>query len=149
QARPIMKRALRGKRVVITGASSGIGRAVTEAAAQAGMRVLAVSRSPEPLQQLAESLTAQGHEVHAQPADVTSADDRWRIFAAARERLGGLDVLINNAGIGTQGIFSDSSPENLRQVMEVNFFAAAEMIRGAVPLLREGVQPAVVQVASM
>jgi len=144
-----MKRELKGQRVLITGASSGIGRALAEQAARAGMRVLLVGRSAEPLQQLAQTLTAEGHEASAEPADVTSPADRERLFKAAQQRFGGLDVLINNAGIGTQGPFDASSEELLRRVMEVNFFAPAEMIRGAVPLLQNGRAPAVVQVSSM
>src|SRR5947208_3516969 len=113
-----MKRDLPGKRILVTGASSGIGRALAEESARAGMRVLLASRSADRLHELARSLTAQGHEVHAAPTDITSAEDRTRLFDAVRERLGGLDVLVNNAGIGTQGLFSLSSEENLRKVME-------------------------------
>jgi short-subunit dehydrogenase len=71
------------------------------------------------------------------------------VLATVQERLGGLDVLINNAGIASFGHFSSSSEEVLRQIMEVNFFAPAELIRLAVPLLRLGQQPAIVNIASM
>jgi short-subunit dehydrogenase len=87
--------------------------------------------------------------VLAEPADVTSAADRQRVLDAVVARFGGLDVLINNAGQGTQGLFVDSSEALLRQIMEVNFFAPAELIRQALPLLRQGRAPAVVQIASM
>ncbi|MBL8793923.1 MAG: SDR family NAD(P)-dependent oxidoreductase, partial [Planctomycetia bacterium] len=144
-----MTRNLQGQRVLITGASSGIGKALAEQAARAGMRVLLVGRSAEVLHELARQLTAEGHTAVAEPADITNPADRERLFEAARKHFGGLDVLINNAGIGTQGPFDASSEELLRQVMEVNFFAPAELIRGAVPLLQQGRDPAVVQVASM
>jgi len=144
-----MKRTLAGQRVLITGASSGIGRALAVAAAAAGMRVAVTARSVDKLREVADALTAQGHEVLAEPADVTNPADRQRVLAAVAARFGGLDVLISNAGQGTQGLFVDSSAALLRQVMEVNFFAPAELLRQALPLLRAGREPAVVQIASM
>src|SRR5262249_28814424 len=65
------------------------------------------------------------------------------------ERFGGLDVLINNAGIGAWGHFATSNEEVLRQIMEVNFFAPAELSRLAIPILTQRKQPAIVNVASM
>ena len=85
----------------------------------------------------------------AVPADVTSDDDRRRLLDTVVVRFGGLDVLINNAGVGSVGHFAESSEEILRQVMEVNFFAPAELIRLAIPVLEHGHQPAIVNVASM
>lgn len=136
-------------RVLITGTTSGIGKALAEEAARSGMRVAMTARNSAALDETSAQLTAAGHDVFAFPADITSDAERQRLFAAVVERFGGLDVLINNAGIGAQGLFSDSSEAILRQVMEVNFFAPAEMIRRAIPLLAQGRQPAIVQVASM
>jgi short-subunit dehydrogenase len=144
-----MKRDLRGRRLLITGASGGIGRCLAEQAAAAGARLVLAARSAEPLRELAINLGAGGADVLAVPADVTSDADRKRLLAAAVERFGGLDVLVNNAGVASFAHFSDSTEEVLRQVMEVNFFAAAELIRLAIPVLVQGRQPAVVNVASM
>lgn len=144
-----MRRELRGRRVLITGASSGIGRALAEEAAGAGMRVALTARSAAPLEELAQKLMAQGADALAIPADVTLAPDRVRVLQVISERWGGLDVLINNAGIATQGPFLDSSEDILRRVMEVNFFAPTELIRLAAPVLQKGQQPAVVNVSSM
>jgi short-subunit dehydrogenase len=83
------------------------------------------------------------------PADVTSDADRRRLIQATVERFGGLDVLINNAGVGSFGHFAESSEAVLRQVMEVNFFAPAELIRLAIPHLRRGDRPAIVNLSSM
>jgi short-subunit dehydrogenase len=101
------------------------------------------------LRQLAERLTVQGAEVLAVAADVTLDADRRRLLAQTVERFGGLDVLINNAGVASFGHFAESSEAVMRQIMEVNFFAPGELIRLAIPLLRQGVQPAIVNVASM
>jgi short-subunit dehydrogenase len=74
---------------------------------------------------------------------------RANLIQAAAEQLGGLDVLVNNAGIGAIGPFASATPERLRRVMEVNFFAPVELMRLALPLLREGRQPMIVNVASV
>jgi short-subunit dehydrogenase len=142
-------RTLSERRILITGASSGIGRSLAQQAARAGARLAIVARSGTSLQEVADSLAAQGASVTAIAADVTREADRGRILTTALEHLGGLDVLINNAGVGSFGHFSSSSEEVLRQVMEVNFFAPAELIRLAVPVLTQGRQPAIVNVASM
>lgn len=144
-----MRRELRGARILLTGASSGIGRCLAEQAARAGARLVLAARSAEPLNKLAHSLTASGAEAMAVPGDVTQEADRQQMLSAAVERFGGLDVLINNAGVGSWCHFAESSEEILRQVMEVNFFAAAELIRLAIPVLRRGNSPAIVNVASM
>src|SRR5436190_21427985 len=144
-----MKRELRGQRVLITGASSGIGRCLAEQTAHEGARLALAARSRDKLEELASSLTAKGAEVLAVAADVTSEADRARLLERVVERFDGLDVLVNNAGVGSWGHFAGSTEEVLRQVMEVNFFAPAELIRLAIPVLTRGRQPAVVNVASM
>lgn len=144
-----MRRELRGVRILLTGASSGIGRCLAEQAAHAGARLALTARSAEPLHELARSLTALGTEAIAVPGDVTSEADRRNVLSAVVERFGGLDVLINNAGVGSWGHFAESSEKVLRQIMEVNFFAPAELIRLAIPVLRGGCSPAIVNVASM
>ncbi|MGE3808138.1 MAG: SDR family oxidoreductase [Gemmataceae bacterium] len=144
-----MRRQLRDKRILITGASSGIGKALAERAARAGMRVVLCARSADKLEELAAQLRGAGRQAIAAPTDITSLDARSRLLETAKEAFGGLDLLVNNAGLGTHGLFSESSEEELRRVMEVNFFAPAELIRQAISLLKEGQQPAVVNVASM
>ncbi len=144
-----MRRDLRGARLLITGASSGIGRCLAQEAAREGARLALVARSADKLHELAGSLTAEGAEALAVPADITSEQDRQHILTAVQERFGGLDVLINNAGIGSWCHFAESSEDILRQIMEVNFFAPAELIRQSIPVLRQGRSPAIVNVAYM
>jgi len=153
-----MTRDLRGRRILITGASSGIGRALAQQLAPLGARLVLAARSEDKLKELAASLPAPsltaprggglgGHLVVA--ADITKDEDRQRLLDLAVEELGGLDVLINNAGIESWAHFADSSEEILRQIMEVNFFAPAELIRKAIPILVNGTEPAIVNVSSM
>jgi short-subunit dehydrogenase len=144
-----MQRDLKGKRILITGASSGIGRCVAEQLAAKGARLALVGRSADRLQDLAANLSAAGTDAIAIAGDVTVEEDRQRMVRATVEKFGGLDVLINNAGVASWAHFADSSEEILRQIMEVNFFAPAELIRIAIPELTRGQQPAILNVGSM
>ena len=144
-----MRRELRGRRILITGASSGIGRSLAEQLATAGARLILAARSGDKLEELAASLSRQNPDVIAAAADVARDEDRRRLLDLAVQRFGGLDVLINNAGVASFAHFADCDEAVLREIMEVNFFAPAELIRLAIPLLTEGQQPAIVNVASM
>lgn len=143
-----MKRTLHGRRVLLTGASSGIGRALASQLAQAGAKLLLAARSADKLDAMAEEL-GKTTEVIACPTDITREVDRQRLLYTATLRWGGLDVVINNAGVASWAHFADCTEAILRQVMEVNFFAPTELMRSAIPLLLEGQQPAIVNVASM
>jgi short-subunit dehydrogenase len=143
------RRSIAGSRMVITGASQGIGRALAEEAARGGARVLAAARSDELLRELADRVRAAGGALETVHADVTSAEDRQRMVEAAREHLGGVDVLVNNAGIGATGHFAEVSPERLRKIMEVNFFGLTETTRVFLPLLRQGNRPAILNISSI
>lgn len=139
------RRQLSGARVLVTGASQGIGRGLALVAARRGAKVIAVARSAE----LLESLRAEAPGIIPCVGDITNADDRAAMVALAEQQLGGLDILINNAGIGATGHFMDSKPETLRQIFEVNFFGLAEMIRSFLPLLKKGTTPAIVNISSI
>src|SRR4051812_33081265 len=102
------RRQLAGLRVLITGASQGIGRALAVAAARRGLKVLAAARSEELLRELAQEVRQTGGHLETVVADVTSPADRQRMVETARRTLGGLDVLINNAGIGATGHFCEA-----------------------------------------
>jgi short-subunit dehydrogenase len=142
-------RTVREQRVLITGASGGIGASLAEKLAAKGARLALAARSLEKLEGLARKLTAQRAEVIAIPADITISADRQRLMDIAVEQFGGIDVLINNAGVASFGHFAGSSEAVLRQIMEVNFFAPAELIRQAIPFLVQGRQPTIVNVSSM
>src|SRR4051794_10494357 len=136
-------RNIAGLRILITGASQGIGRALAVAAARRGARVLAAARSEQLLAELAREVRAAGGTIETVRADVTSPEERQRMAEAAVRHFGGLDVLVNNAGIGATGHFADVSPERLRTIMEVNFFGLTETTRVCLPLLKQGRTPAI------
>lgn len=107
------------------------------------------ARREDRLNTLASEISSTGGEVVAIPGDVTEPHVRRQLVDAARERLRGLDCLINNAGIGGIGNFADNDEARLRRIMEVNFFAPAELTRLAIPELRKGNKPLLVNVASV
>jgi short-subunit dehydrogenase len=82
-------------------------------------------------------------------ADVTKPEDRQAMVDAAVKHFGGLDVLVNNAGIGATGHFMDSEPDVLRKIFETNFFGLTETTRVFLPLLKQGVTPAIVNISSV
>jgi short-subunit dehydrogenase len=143
------RRALNGLRVLVTGASQGIGRALVVEAANRGCKVLAAARSQPLLDELAADVRKANGAIATVAADVTKPDDRAAMVAAATAHFGGLDVLVNNAGIGATGHFMDSEPDVLRQIFETNFFGLTETTRAFLPLLKRGVTPAIVNVSSV
>lgn len=144
-----MTRDLHGRRILITGASSGIGRALAQQLAPLGAKLVLAARSEDKLKSLADSLPSGEGAALVVPTDITKEEDRQRLLDRAVGHLGGLDVLINNAGIASWDHFANSTEAILRQIMEVNFFAPAELIRKAIPILVNGIEPAIVNVASM
>lgn len=144
-----MRRKLSGLRVLVTGSSQGIGRALVVEAAKRGCKVLAAARSQPLLDELAAEVRAAGGTVETVAADITKPDDRAAMVEAATRHFGGLDVLINNAGIGATGHFMDSEPDVLRQIFETNFFGLTETTRVFLPLLKQGVTPAIVNISSV
>jgi short-subunit dehydrogenase len=119
---------------------------------RAGALVLMTGRSEERLAALASELRHEGAEpsrILSQTADLTVDEDRHRLFTLARQRLGGLDLVINNAGVGATGQFETHDPSVLRRVFEINFFAMAEVCRESLPLLAEGRDPVMVMIGSI
>jgi short-subunit dehydrogenase len=143
------QRSLTERRVVITGASSGVGRALALELAPHKPRLILVARSEQPLAELVTELNSRGATAEAVVGDVTDPTKRATIIDRVNDRWGGLDILVNNAGISTHSRFADSSEATMRQIMELNFFAAAELTRRCLPLLRQGDDPLVVNVDSV
>ena len=143
------RRSIAGSRILITGASQGIGLALAEAAARGGAKVIAVARNADLLADLRKRVTSADGTLEFVVGDVTESADRQKMVEAAQQHFGGLDVLVNNAAIGATGHFVEAGPERLRRIMEVNFFGLTETIRAFLPMLREGVKPAIVNISSI
>jgi short-subunit dehydrogenase len=129
------RRSLHSARVLLTGASSGIGRELALALARRGARLLLTARRTELLEALAAECVQVGAAADYLSGDVTDPARRAGLIARARGLWDGLDVLINNAGISAHGRFDESDEPTLRAIMELNFFAATELTRIALPLL--------------
>jgi NAD(P)-dependent dehydrogenase (short-subunit alcohol dehydrogenase family) len=131
---------------LITGASSGFGRAIAEAALAAGDIVVAAARRPEAVADLVESAPER---VTALQLDVTDQD---RITAAVGEvldRHGQVDILVNNAGRGAIGAAEETTDAELRDLMNLHFFGPAALTRAVLPRMREQGSGAIVQMSSM
>lgn len=114
-------RSLFGLRTILTGITSGIGRALTlELIRRGGCRIVAIGRRGERLKSLASEV-AKSDNYRSITGDVTNRDDHRAALDMAQHEFGGLDCLINNAGIGALGPFEASDEARLRQIMEVNF----------------------------
>lgn len=146
------RRRWKDARCLVTGASSGLGRALAEALVRDGARVVLTGRSHERLEQVAKGLLSAGaapDRVIAVAADLTVPEDRRRLVETAKQRLGALDLVINSAGVGATGHFETHDPDVLRKVFEINVFALAEVTREVLPLMRLGDQPSLVNLGSI
>ena len=130
----------------ITGASSGFGRALAEAVLKRGDNAVVCARRKAALDSLAFPYVKAGLAIEL---DVADADARLQAVKAALDRFGRIDVLANIAGRGSLGAAEEFSPQQLREQMEVNFFAAAEMTRAVLPTMRAQRSGRILQLTSI
>lgn len=143
------RRQLQDKRALVTGASGGIGRALALELARHGADVALVARREDRLASVAADIVKLGRRAEIVIGDVTDGETRQSALDVAKEKLGGLDVLVNNAGVSAHGRFAAADPDRLRPIMETNFFAAVELTRAALPLLKTGREPIIVNIGSV
>lgn len=130
---------------MITGASSGIGRALAEASLHAGENVVGTARRIERLADLTDRFPTQFLAIRQDIREVASAP---RVIDAALERFGAIDVLVNNAGVGQVGAAEEITDEQLRDMLSQHLFGPAAMVRAALPGMRERGAGAIVQLSS-
>ncbi|MBK7579004.1 MAG: SDR family oxidoreductase [Myxococcales bacterium] len=111
---------LRGKTAVITGGGRGIGSAVAHALSRAGARLLVAARSRDQVERVAAELTRDGFEAHATTCDVTQEDSVEALLAHASQKLGPVDILINNAGIASSAPIKATTLDDWNRVLAVN-----------------------------
>src|SRR4051812_21608244 len=129
---------LDGKVAIVTGASSGLGVAFAEGLAGAGADVAICARRAERLADTKAKVEAQGRRCVAVPADVAKPEDCRRVAEAALEELGRVDVLINNAGVGTAVPASREQPDDFRRVIDINLNGSYWMAQAAGRAMKDG-----------
>lgn len=128
----------KNKVVVITGASSGIGRALAYEFASHGARIVMGARSEEKLQQIAADLKSRSNtEVAYAPTDVTHEEDCRKLIETAVTHFGGIDILICNAGISMRALFDEVDLNVLRRLMDVNFWGTVYCTKYALPYIQQ------------
>jgi NAD(P)-dependent dehydrogenase (short-subunit alcohol dehydrogenase family) len=127
---------LRGKVVAITGAAGGIGSALARRCAQEGAKLALLDLDLAGSQALADELAASGVEAMGLACDVTNEADCTRAFEAIAVRFGGVDVLVNNAGITSLSPFAETGMDAFRKVLDVNLMGSVYCTQAALPSLR-------------
>jgi short-subunit dehydrogenase len=144
-----MRTELRGATVVITGASSGIGRAAARLFAEKGARLVLCARRADMLAEAVEECRRRGTEALAVPADVSLPEDMQRVADEAMRRFHGIDVWVNNAGVMMLGRFEDTPAEDFRRVIEVNVFGVVNGTRAALPYMLRQNKGVIINTASI
>ena len=134
---------------VVTGGSTGIGRATARELAREGARVAICARTEPDLEEAAREIRSEGGEVVAVTADVSSREDVERLASRAREELGPVDVLVNNAGIGVFGSLEELRAEDFDRCFDVNVRGVFLCCRAFAPSMAERGDGVVVNVASL
>lgn len=145
-----MSTSLENQVALVIGASSGIGRAIAEAFAREGMRVMASARRQDRLQQLKEKMQAEGHAIEIQSADAAAADEMDQLAATTRERFGKIDILVFATGTNTP----DRSTKRLRpdiwdNMIQVNLNGAFYATYAVLPQMREAGAGHLIYIASI
>ena len=139
---------LEGRVAIVTGASRGIGAAIARAFAAEGATLLLCARS-EGVEEVARELGSAERPARALRGDVSDPGFARQLIASARKEYGGLDVLVNNAGILRQGLIGMTSAEQMRELMDVNVLALMTLTQYAIRVMNPARSPSVLNLASI
>ncbi|WP_413991151.1 oxidoreductase [Labrys okinawensis] len=131
---------------LITGCSSGLGRALAQQALQSGYRVVVSARDPSAV---ADIVRDHGEAAFAVELDVTKPDQAKAAVERARDRFGSIDVLVNNAGYGYLGAIEEGEDADVRAMFETNVFGTWNMLKAALPGMREQGRGHIVNISSL
>jgi clavulanate-9-aldehyde reducatase len=140
---------LEGRRAVVTGASSGIGEATALALAREGATVSLGARRKDRLDDLAQRIESEGGTAHAFEADLSDEAAAHALIDGAAEAMGGLDILINNAGVMLLGPVEGADTDEWRQMIEINVLGLLYCTQRALPLIREAGGGNIVNISSV
>ncbi len=144
-----MARQLAGKVALVTGASRGIGRAISVALASEGATVVLAARAIDKLEQTAEQVGKAGGQARIVPTELTDEDSIKNLVKVTTEKFGRLDILVNNAGVTHSAKLEDTATEDWQRCMLVNARAPFILCREALPLLRESQAGCIINIASV
>jgi NAD(P)-dependent dehydrogenase (short-subunit alcohol dehydrogenase family) len=146
-----LEKAVRGRVVMVTGASSGIGRSAALKIADAGGTVLLVARTPEKLEATRDQIAAGGGTAYAHPCDLSDIDDIERMADEVLARHGHVDVLVNNAGrsIRRSIALSYNRFHDFERTMQLNYFGAVKLILKLLPVMRERRDGHIINISSI
>lgn len=125
------------KVVIITGGTSGIGRALAFEFGKHGAKLLITGRNPTELERTVQELRQAGIQVSGVQADVSKEEDNRRMAEEAINRYGKIDILINNAGISMRALFEQAEIPVIKQVMDINFYGALYATKYCLPEIIE------------
>ena len=140
---------LKNARVIVTGASQGIGRAIALEFGRRGARLALASRNRPALDEVAALINADGGSAIVIPTDVTAAGAVEQLAQDTIRELGGIDILVNNAGIGMTAPIGDASSSDVEALFALNVLAAAAAIRAVVPIMRAQHDGMIINISSM
>ncbi|WP_276495977.1 3-ketoacyl-ACP reductase [Pontibacter litorisediminis] len=139
---------IKGKNALVTGAGKGIGRAIALALAEEGVNVALMARTTSQLEEVAEAVKAKGVKAAVVTADVTDINAVNQAVTQAREALGPIDILINNAGVGAFAKFLEMEPEKWESIIKVNLLGPYYVTRAVLPEMIERQTGDIVNISS-
>jgi len=140
---------LKNKVAIVSGASRGIGRSIALTLAAEGAQLCVCARNEEGLKKAAAEMEAAGTEVEAVAVDVTTTEGAEALVAAARERFGGVDILINNVGGSVWTPFAEISDDEWNHVLNLSFLSAVRVSRAAFPLMEQRGGGSIINISSI
>lgn len=141
---------LKGKVAVVAGSSQGLGRAIADALAAEGVQLVINSRSPDKLTRVAEEIVeATGATVETVAVDLTPSDGGATLIAEAEKAFGQVDILVTNTGGPPAGMFEDHAPEVWRDAIAQNFESVVNLVRAALPGMKDRRWGRIVNVTSI
>jgi NAD(P)-dependent dehydrogenase (short-subunit alcohol dehydrogenase family) len=140
---------IKERKALIVGASSGIGRAVALSFAQAGIDVALVSRSQDKLEAVAQDAIAKGVQAKAYPLDLANLPQVKDKISAIADSFGGIDILVNSAGMGYTATLIDTPLSDWQQTIDLNLSSVFQCIQGVLPMMRDRQQGTIINVVSI
>jgi short-subunit dehydrogenase len=140
---------LKNARVIVTGASQGIGRAIALEFGRRGARLALASRNRQALDEVAALVKAEGGSAIVIPTDVTAAGALDQLAQDTIRELGGIDILVNNAGIGMTALIGDAASADVETLFRLNVLAAAAAIRAVIPVMRAQHDGMIINISSL